>query len=166
VRKSGFIVFVFLSAFLLQGCPRYCDDNELKNGLKNAVVIDISDDGVIKSFYDYGYLTIYLVEADRHMMVEKEKSYAYSLPGDRLPLYHNNPFSTFILKTDTNSDTIKFSAYNPRMVEIFEGCGRSWEIDEPVVEYSTFKSVIKRSFDESKNVLHLVVTVNKTISGE
>jgi hypothetical protein len=151
------LLLISAGALFLLGCPRYCDDNELKNGLKNAVKLDIMDKGVKKTFFDYGYRKIYLLESDFSRNVETANSYTYNPPGDQLPLYHNASVNTFVLSTDTGSDTIRFIAFNPRMVEIYEGCGRSYEIDEPLVEYSTFKSVIRKSFNESTNVLHLEV---------
>lgn len=114
-------------------------------------------DGIAVPIRDYGYSEVYVREAGQTKIIDYD--YYYDL---MLPLYHDSDTTTFVLKGQGLSDTLRFTSYNPRMIynnSNYDDCGWTFEIDEPKLDYSTIQELQKATFDEYNSILRFYVKI-------
>ena len=152
-----FYYFLLLPVLIIGACQSNEPCNSVSIGEKNYLNVKIVSSSGIGGFVDNGYTEFEVVEIGKTYSAEYngqyDQNYSSVYTSLKLPIAHNYPQTTFVLKGATvSNDTIQVNEYNAR-AEMTDDCGYRLNIDEPKISKFTFSVKSKPEFDSINRIL-------------
>lgn len=154
----NYYLYLFISIYVLlmsggggDGCNCTNELNNLQNGRKNAVHVYLYNNRHPGDTI-YIYKSIYCVEGSKFLLDSSHNLL--------LPLVNQSKTSTFILTSNSTSDTLQFSNYNSRPHYIND-CGFTFVCDSPSILKNTMGAIVSARYDSTSRELALTIQQKK-----